>query len=190
MISTVRLLALVAVAVFCGGGCYENPLTGGPSKNLNTWLLGGWDHKEDDGQVSSVRVIPVACDRFSVQASIAGKTPKAAKKYEFAGWISRVGDTSFLTLRCEQSPGDIPVGSHVFLQAQMLAQNHVRVRGLQLDLPATATTLELRKEVRRRLKERSLYDEAKSTDWNRVEEVIWSDDGSTPAFKPIRNSGF
>ena len=189
MIPIVRLFALVAAALFCGGCHFENPLTAAPSKNLNTWLLGVWEHKAKDGQVSSVTVTPLTCDRFSVRASIAGNSPKAAKKYEFEGWISHVGDTSFLTLRCRQSPGDIPAGACVFVQAQMLDQNNVRVHGLHLESPASATSFELRKEVRQRLKDRSLYDTEKSSNWRRVEEVAWFPDGETPSFTPLRNGG-
>jgi len=187
MIPIVRLIALAAAVALAGGCYFDKPLTGGPSSDLNTWLLGVWEHKSAEGLTSTVRVIPVSDDRFTVQATIAGKTPKAAKVYVFAGWISRVGDSNFLTLRCEQSPGDIPSGGFVFVQGQLLDQNHIRLRGLQIDLPATSTSMELRKEVRRKLKERSLYDEEKATDWTRIEEVIWTKDGSDPAFKPLRN---
>jgi len=190
MISIARLFALAAVALFCGGCYFENPLTERPSKDINTWLLGVWEHKEADKQVSSVRVTPLTGDRFSVQASIAGTSPKAAKKYKFEGWISHVEDTSFLTLRCQQSPGDIPAGACIFVHTQLLDQNNVRVRWLQLDLPASASGFALRKEVRLRLKARSLYDAEKSSDWKRVEEVIWSKDGADTSFTPLRNRTF
>ena len=57
-------------------------------------------------------------------------------------------------------------------------------------MPASATSRELRNEVRLRSKDRLLYDPSKTTDWKRVEEVIWSKDGATPSFKPIRNPTF
>lgn len=190
MISKARLFTLVAAALFCGGCYFEKPLTERPSKAINTWLLGVWEHTEKEGQASSIRVTPLTGDRFSIKASIAGTTPMNSKKYEFEGWISHVGDTGFLTLRCQLSPGDIPVGTYVFLHTQLLDQNNIRLRQLQLDQPPSASSFELRKEVRKRLKDRSLYIADKTTDWRRVEEVIWSKDGETTSFKPLRNPTF
>ena len=103
-------------------------------------------------------------------------------------WPSRVGPTIFLTLRCQESPGDIPTGGHVFIQAQLLDQNSVRIRSLNLEAPPSASSYELRKEIRSKLKELSLYEGGKSIVWNRIEEVVWSTDGSDPAFKPLRNA--
>ena len=190
MISKVRLFSLAAAALICAGCHFDNPLTSRPSKDLNTWLLGVWECKGKDGKVSSLRVTPIAADRYSFRASIPGKTPKDLKKYEFEGWISHVEDTNYLTLRCQLSPGDIPVGSYVFFHSQLLDQNNVRLRWLQLDVPPSATSRELRNEVRLRSKDRLLYDPSKSTDWKRVEEVVWTKDGETPSFKPIRNPTF
>lgn len=169
-------------------GCYfDHPLTGGPSKDLNTWLLGVWESKDEKGRVSRVMVTPISADRYSVRLAVPGKKPREIKRYEFEAWPSKVGDTRFLTLLSLESPGDIPSGSYVFAQVQLLDQNHVRTRGLTLDSPPSATSYELRKEVRAKLKERSLYEGAPSVAWTRVEEVFWSTDGSDPAFKPLRN---
>ena len=189
MIPISRLFAVAAVALFCGGCYFENPLTERPSKDINTWLLGVWEHKSSDGRVSSVTVAPMTGDHYSVKAIIAGPTPRSSKRYEFEGWSSRVGDTNFLTLRCLQSQGDMPTGNYVFLQTQLLDQNDVRVHGLRLDVPAATTSFELRKEVRKRLKNRSLYDPEKTMNWKRVAEVVWTRDGETPTFTPLRNSG-
>lgn len=174
------LLALV--------GCYfDHPLTGGPTKDVNTWLLGVWESKDDKGRVSRVMVTPIDADRYSVQLAMPGKKPREINRYEFEAWPSRVGGTLFLTLRCLTSPGDIPTGAHVFAQAQLLDQNHVRTHGLKLDSPPSASGYELRKEVRRKLKDRSLYEGAPSVAWSRVDEIFWSTDGSDPAFRPLRN---
>lgn len=168
-------------------GCYfDQPLTGGPSKAVNTWLLGVWESKDEQGRVSRTMVTPIDADRYAVHLAVPGKKPKEVKKYEFEAWPSRVGDTLFLTLRCLESPGDIPTGAHVFAQAQLLDQNHVRVRGLNLESAPSATAYQLRKEIRRKLKDHSLYEGAPSVTWSRVEEVFWSNDGQDPAFKPIR----
>jgi hypothetical protein len=180
-------LCIAMSAIVLVGGCYfDNPLTSASSKNLNTWLLGVWESKDEDGRVSRIMVTPATESRYFVKAAIPGKNPRDVKKYDLEGWTSRVGDTLFLTLKAVDSPGDIPTGAYVFCQVQLLDQNNVRIRTLQLDSPPTASSFELRKEVRQKLKAKTLYAE-KSTKWQRVEEVFWSMDGENPAFKPLRN---
>jgi hypothetical protein len=68
----------------------------------------------------------------------------------------------------------------------MLDQNTLRVRKIQLSSPADATSFELRKEIRARLKDGSLYAEGAETDWKRIGEIHWSRDGQTGAFEPLR----
>lgn len=179
-------MALAASLLTLGGCYFDNPLTGGSTKEINTWLLGVWEHRDEDGRVARAQVTPISDSRYFVEFARPGKTARDVKKYEFEAWPSRVGDTVFLTLKCLTSPGDIPTGAHVFVQAQLLDQNNVRLRSLQLDLPPTATSFELRREVRQKLKDRSLY-KPETTDWKRVAEVFWSTDGQDPAFKPIRS---
>lgn len=182
-----RLVPAVFLALSFSGCYFDHPLTGGPSKDVNTWLLGVWESKDEKGRISRVMVTPMTPDRYAVQLAAPGKSPRDIKRYEFEAWPSRVGDTLFLTLRSLESPGDIPTGAHVFLQAQLLDQGHVRTRGLKLDSAPSASSFELRKEIRSKLKARTLYEGAQSVVWTRVEEVFWSTDGRDPAFKPLRN---
>ena len=188
-----KFLARLVPAVFSVlalAGCYfDHPLTDRPSKDINTWLLGVWESKDDKGRVSRVMVTPDNADHYAVQLAVPGKKPGEIKRYEFQAWPSKVGGTLFLSMRCLASPGDIPAGSYVFSQVQLLDQNDVRIHGLKLDSPPSASSYELRKEVRSKLKERSLYEGAPSVVWTRVEEVFWSKNGGDPAFKPIRNQG-
>ncbi len=184
-----RVLARVAVfaAVALLSGCYfDQPLTGAPSKDINTWLLGVWESKDAEGKTSRVQVTPISRGRYFVQLALPGRNPKDVKKYEFEAWTSRVGDGNFLSLRCLVSPGDIPAGAHVFVHPQLLDQNHVRIRTLQLDSAPSATAFELRKEVRQKRKAGTLYNDAFS-DWTRVKEVFWSTDGQDPTFTPLRS---
>lgn len=182
-----RFFPAVFLALALAGCKFDHPLTDSPSKGINTWLLGVWEAKDDDGRVTRVKVAPVKSDLYSVQVTETKKNQKEPKRYEFQAWPSRVGGTLFLSLRCVSSPGDVPAGSHVFAQVQLLGQNDVRVHGLSLDSSPAASSYELRKEVRAKLKDRSLYEGAPSVVGVRVEEVVWSADGSDPTFKPIRN---
>ncbi len=182
-----RLIPSAFFALALAGCFFDHPLTTVPSKVINTWVLGVWESTDDKGRVSRVMVTPIKADRYAVQLTLPGKKPKEVKRYEFEAWPSRVGDTLFLSLRCLTSPGDIPTGSHVFAQLQLLDQNHVRTRGLKLDSPPSASSYELRKEVRSKLKDHSLYEGTPSVAWSRVAEVFWSTNGADPAFRPIRN---
>jgi hypothetical protein len=68
----------------------------------------------------------------------------------------------------------------------MIDQVTVRLRPLQLDSPESATGLELRKEIRSRLKDGTLYAEDSAKDWKRVAEIYWTKEGETGLFKPLR----
>ena len=182
-----RLFSAVFLVLALPGCYFDHPLTGGPSKDINTWLLGVWESKDEKGHVSRIRVTPAHADRYSVQLAVPGKSLREIKRYEFEAWPSRVGGTLFLSLRCLTSPGDIPTGSHVFSQVQLLDQNTARTRGLKLDSGPSASSYELRKEVRKKLVERSLYEGAPSVVWTRVEEVFWSTSGVDPSFRPLRS---
>ncbi|MEI6280131.1 MAG: hypothetical protein WCQ16_12225 [Verrucomicrobiae bacterium] len=182
-----RPVSALALGFILSGCFFDRPLTGGPSAGINTWLLGVWETADDKGHTARVMVTPVRSDRYAVALSLPGKKPHEILRYKFEMWPSRVGRTLFLTLRCLESPGDIPAGAHVFVQPQLLDQNSLRVRGLALDAGPSASSYELRKEIRLKLKELSLYEGAQSLVWNRVGEVVWNKDASDPAFKPLRN---
>ena len=184
-----RLIPAVLLVLAFSGCYFDHPLTGGPTKDINTWLLGVWESEDDKGRLSRIMVTPMEEDRYAVHATLPGKKPKQIRKYEFEAWPSRVGDTVFLSLLCLESDGEIPPGAYLFAQVQLLDQNHARTRGLNLSSPTSATSFELRKEVRSKLKDRSLYEGAPSAVWSRVAEVFWSTDGSDPVFRPLRNPG-
>ena len=183
----VRLVPAVILLLTLAGCYFDHPLTGGPSKDVNTWLLGVWESKDEKGRTSRIMVTPIDSDRYSLQLAVPGKMPREIKRYEFEAWPSRVGDSLFLTLQCLTSPGDIPTGAHVFTHVQLLSQNHARTRGLKLDSAPSTSSFELRKEVRKKLKDRTIFEGAPSVAWTRVEEIFISTDGSDPTFKPLRN---
>ena len=185
-----RLLPALFIVLTLAGCYFDHPLTDRPSKDMNTWLLGVWESKDEKGRVSRVRVTPENADHYSVQLAVTGKNPQDIKRYGFLAWPSRVGDTLFLNLRCLTSPGDIPVGSFVFSQIQLLDQNDMRTHGLNLDSQPSASSYDLRKEIRSKIKDRSIYEGAPSVVWTRVEDVFWSTNGADPAFPPRNPNNF
>ena len=165
-------------------GCFfEKPLTATPSEAVNTWFLGEWQHKEKDGGVSRAVVTPAGHDFYRIQVTLAGKLGGV---YDFEGWASRVGNSTFLTLQNLHQTSKLPDKSFVFIHPQMMDQNRIRIRGLELESAQNAESIDLRKEVRARLAEGTLYSEEKSQDWVRVAEVYRDRDGKTGLFTPLR----
>lgn len=177
----------IFAVLFLGGCFFDKPLTDHPSKDINTWLLGVWEHRDDKDKLYRVTVTPDTGSRYAVTVKITGPSPRDAKTWRFEGWISRVGKSLFLTLKClENTNGDIPIGSYSFLHYQVADQNHVITRTLQLDSPPDASSYQLRVEVRRKLKENTLYPDTHAL-WNRVSEVYWSSDPFAPQpVQPLR----
>jgi hypothetical protein len=181
-----RALALLLFSVLLTGCYFDHPLTSAPSDDLNTWLLGVWESKDEKGRTLRAGVMPLTADRYTIWYRILGKRPQDTKEWRFEAWPSRVGNSTFLSLKCEKSAGDIPVGAFVFVHCQVLDQLHVITRPLQLDSGPSASSFELRKEVRAKLKDRTLLPEM-GTVWTRIAEVYWrpGDEGEG-SFEPTR----
>ncbi|HEY5811642.1 MAG TPA: hypothetical protein VIT23_03195 [Terrimicrobiaceae bacterium] len=168
----IRALAGLLLCTLLAGCYFENPLTAGPSKDINSWLLGVWEHKDPKGRIYRARVVPITGDRYFVSFQAPGGRKTRKKVWQFEGWISRVSYYRFLSLKCTASSGDVPEGAFVFVNYQVIDQNTVVTRGLELDSPREATSYEIRTEVRQRLKEKALMPEEGSK-WKRISEVYW-----------------
>ncbi len=181
-----RIRALALLCTLLGGCYFDYPLTGEPSKDINSWLLGVWEHKDAKGRVYRARVVPVTGDRYFVSFQARGRKERDKKVWEFEGWISRVAYSRFLSLKCNVSSGEVPEGGFVFVNYQVIDQNTVIIRPLQLDSPPETSSYELRAEVRRRLKEGSLMP-VEGARWTRISEVYWEPGytGEQP-FQPLR----
>ncbi len=177
--------ALVILPLLLAGCFYENPLTPKPSDNLNTWLLGEWEHRDKSGAVSRAIVTPLSADIYSVQVSLA-KRGGVRHSYNFEAWGSRVGAYTFHTLQSMQAAPDLPEGAFVFLHAQLIDQNTIVLRSPALTAPQNASSYTLRTEIRSRLKDNSLYTNSNETTWTRSAEAYWQRDGATGLFRPLR----
>jgi hypothetical protein len=182
----IRAIALLLFCTLLAGCYFDQPLSGGPLKDINTWLLGVWEHKDAKGRVYRARVVPLTGDRYFVSFQAIGRRNRDKKLWDFEGWISRVGYSRFLSLKCNVSSGEVPEGGFVFVNYQVIDQNNVVLRPLQLDLPPETSSYELRAEVRRRLKEQSLLP-AEGSKWTRISEIYWEPGytGEQP-FQPLR----
>lgn len=178
-------LALLLISVLLAGCFYQHPLTKGPSDDLNTWLLGVWEHTTEKGKVCRVSVLPLKPDRYRIILRELGATPAQTKVWEFEAWPSRVGSATFLSLKCVRSAGEVPPDAFLFCHYQLIDQNTVVLRRLQLDAPAETSSFKLRAEVRARLKNNTLY-HPDFTIWKRVAEAYWEKSGEEGTFTPLR----
>lgn len=178
------LLLLFTLAL---SGCFfDQPLTDRPSKDINTWLLGVWQTQDDKGKTHQATILPLTGSRYTVRYEILGTSKKDTKQWFFEAWISRVGSATFLNLQCQESAGQVPTGANVFLHYTVVAQNTIVTRKLQLDSPQSATSMELRKEIRQKLKDKTLFPPDVQV-WRRTSEVYWSSDSySTQPPQPLR----
>ncbi|MCX7869916.1 MAG: hypothetical protein N2322_08205, partial [Terrimicrobiaceae bacterium] len=173
----------MAAAGLSAAGAFVNPLTAWPSKDINTWLLGVWEHRDDQGKLlGRVTVLPRTGGTYWVNAERLAPRKESAR---FTAWISRVGPASFLTLECLEGAGELGAGEHVFVHYQVLDQAHVRLRMPVLEAAADSAGYKLRKEVRRRWKAGNLFAEP-GTNWRRVSEVYWSGTNENQPFQTPR----
>ena len=91
-------------------------------KDVNSWLLGVWEHKDAKGRVYRARVVPLTGDRYFVSFQSAGRKTRDKKVWEFEGWISRIAYSRFLSLKCDVSSGEC-------------SRRRVRIRQLSGDRP-------------------------------------------------------
>lgn len=171
------LLAIVSLATGCQK--YQNPLTDKPSKDINTWLLGVWEYKDDAGKTYQAGVLPISGARYSIWCQQKG----TSKSVEYEAWISRVGNSKFLSLKSIKGTKDTPEGTFSFLHYQVIDQLHVVIRGLQMESPDETSSRALRAEVRSKLKDGTLLPAAGST-WTRISDVYWPSQ-SGPAGPPL-----
>jgi hypothetical protein len=178
------ILAAVCGCLLLLAGCrYTSPLTASPSEDVNAWLLGEWQRKEKSG-TSRLIVSPAGADRYRVQVSLAPRRGASRRDVDFEAWASRVGNTTFFTLRCLKAVPGLAEGDHVFVHAEMVDQLTVRFRTLQLTAPADSNSKTLRAEVRSLLKSGGLF--GPDEEWSRIAEVYETCDGQVGVFQPVR----
>lgn len=184
---SLRALTLLLFSVLLAGCYFDHPLTGWPSKDINTWLLGVWEYKDEKGKVYQAQLTPITSDRYAVSFRALGKTPRDTKLWTFEGWTSRVGNSVFLNFKCLTTAGEIPVGAYTFAHYQVIGQNEVIIRPLQLEAASDASPYHLRSQIRRQLKEKTLLP-TNGTAWKRVSEIYWNrgDEWALQPVQPLR----
>jgi hypothetical protein len=179
------LIFLLAIPLLLAGCLYNNPPSG-PSRSIDTWLVGQWATKDKSGHSYSAVVAPAASDHYRVTLS----RPLNGVQ-QFDGWISRVDAFSILVLKTLDGQG---AGKYLLCHYELLSKStpspggigaeRIRISELQLD-PAVCEldSYGLRKAIRSALKAGTLltpFDtvaERKGKLENIPGSVIWTKTG-------------
>jgi hypothetical protein len=90
-------LTLLLLAILSLTSClYEAPPSK-PTSQIDTWLLGQWITQDKSGKIFQAVITPI--DNIHYQVTFSDQDQANAHPWEFEGWISRVGNIKFLTLR-------------------------------------------------------------------------------------------
>lgn len=165
MTRILKILPLLGILLPLAGCLYDNPPTG-PSRSIDTWLVGQWQTKAKTGHSYSAVVVPTtASDHYRVTFSRPGSSAQ-----EFDAWISRVDGFSILVLKSLDGIGARGVGGagkYLLCHYELLAPGtpppggvgaeRIRLSELQLDESTrTLDSFKLRAAIRTALKEGTL----------------------------------
>lgn len=174
-------MLLVAVLLLPGCLMFEKPITG-PSRSINTWMLGVWEYPKPNGEIRQALVVPQNNDHYLISFRELTQNRKLKSSREFTAWISRVGLVSFLTVKVD--------GQYCPVHFQLLSPVEVRLRIPAWDEGSEGLTpYELRQQVRRKFKEGTLLAEGGET-WTKVADIYWpadSDGLDQPTNQPLRS---
>lgn len=175
-----RLAALLVVSILLSGCLYEHPVTPFPSTNLDTRLLGVFQHNEsvktevDGVTVQSTRTHRVAIVRKDVNRYIIlykNVTDAPDKVLRFTGWISRVDTNYYLTFQ-DDDPKSKTFGKFGFVRYDWTWPSSMVIFAPSIDPEAVTTSFALRQLIRKSLKEETLFP-FEPTLWERIARVWW-----------------
>jgi hypothetical protein len=159
ILRALKIFPLLGILLPLAGCLYDNPPTG-PSRSIDTWLIGQWQTKAKAGHSYSAVVAPTtASDHYRVTFSRPGSSAQ-----EFDAWISRVDGFSILVLKSLDGVGS---GKYLLCHYELLAPGtsppggvgaeRIRLSELQLDESTrTLDSFKLRAVIRTALKEGTL----------------------------------
>jgi hypothetical protein len=187
MMNSLLRATLLPVATLLLSGClYDNPPSG-PSRSIDTALVGQWETIDRSGQVNRVTVTPSSSDHYRIVWS----GNKGTRTLGFDAWLGRVDDFSILVLKSLDGQNE---GKYLLLHHELLSPGFARpgevgatrIRVSELQLDPSAATLDpyhLRRDIRDALKAGTLlapYDvvtDRKSGGVKTPGSVIWTKTG-------------
>lgn len=183
--------AFLAVVILPLAGClYDSPLTAQASTNLDTRLLGVFEYKQsptapDDATgddrpkfiIHRVALIPRTEDTYWIFYRNFGETP--AKTLRFIGWISRVDQKYYLSIQ-DDTAGSATFGKFSFVKFDWSFPGNFTVSSPNMqDLENVATPFEMRKGLRARLAEGTLFP-YEATPWDKIARIYWDRKAENP----------
>lgn len=169
-----RLTSLLGV-VFLSGCLYDNPPSG-PSRSIDTWLVGQWKTKDKSGHVFKAIVAPAIAPALHLGKDIDGMVASSTRyrialsgirggDQEFEAWISRVDSFAILVVKSLNQGNSY--GKYALYHYELLAPGTpppggigaTRIRLSELQLDESCRTLDsyrLRAAIRQALKEGTL----------------------------------
>jgi hypothetical protein len=150
-----RLVPLLGILLLLSGCLYDNPPSG-PTKSIDTWLVGQWQTQDKSGHEYQAVVSRPTSDHYHLSI-----LTKSGMPFEFDGWLSRVDGFSILVVKSmNQGPS---LGKFSLYHYELLAPSpappggigSTRIRLSELQLDDSCRTLDpyhLRAAIRSALK--------------------------------------
>lgn len=170
------LRPIVLLAVLLLSGClYDNPPSG-PSRNIDTWLVGQWQTKDKAGHSLKATVSPAIAPTIPLGEAIDGMVASSTRyrislsgirggDQQFEAWISRVENFAILVMKSLNEGNSY--GKYALYHYELLAPGTpppggigaTRIRLSELQLDASCRSLDsykLRAAIRQALKDGTL----------------------------------
>ncbi len=167
--------------------CFYDCALSQPTAQIDTFLLGSWMTQDKSGKFFQATLSPLDSTHYRVLFS--SKDELHTPVWEFVGWISRIGNVKFLTLRslsCQKAYHD----RYLFLHYELITPEKDpadggigarRVRLREPQLPSFALHLDsyhLRQLIRKELREGKLLSPSNSSEgcsiWIQTEKTaVW-----------------
>lgn len=171
------------------GGCLSDSAPSGPSQSVNTWLLGVWESKSEEGNLRKAIVAPSSSDRMTIVYEETNSKKQIVHSGSFSAWISHVGSAKLLVVEVP-SPDQKNGKGYLLLGYQFLDPLTIRIREISPEITdAKTSAFNLRKSIRQLFKKGSLYS-SKQELWQKTGEVFSPKKNGNPAqdtFTPPRN---
>lgn len=149
-----------------GGSLFQHPPTE-PSRSMNTWLLGVWEHRNEDGTSFRAGVMPYLSDRYMIYYRRFDKSGRSVSAERYEAWISRVGRISLLTVAVPRPEGM----RYDVIGIQLLSPQQIRALQPEID-PDPVSSFRMRVDIRRKFKRGELFGGVDQT-WSKIGEVYW-----------------
>jgi len=175
-----QLAALAVAATLLSGCLYEHPVTPYPSTNIDTRLLGVFQHNEavkkivDNVEVQSIREHRVAIvrqdvNRYTILYKNVTDSPKTVLR--FTGWISRVDTEYYLSFRDDDEKSKT-FGKFGFVRFKWTWPSDMVISAPSVDPASITSSFALRQLIRKSLKDDTLFP-FEPTLWTRIARIWW-----------------